>query len=351
MDDTQVNANCLVEHLDKAMNLLADVTINPVFDPNEFEKLRRQILTGLAVQEQSPEYLAEKEFARQLYGQHPYARTVEGTTGDIKQLSAQDLKDWWTQHIGPKGATLIFAGDIELEKAVTLAEKYFGNWKNSSVIPDTKLPDFPAVENTRIVLVDFPGSAQVQIRAGCRSMTRKDQPDYFTGRVVNNYFGTSFNSWVNETLRVQKGLTYGASAYFTAQRQSGYFAVNTFTKNQSAAQAVQCILDLLVRLRKEEPSAQELDDSKCYISGSFIQRQETPQQTAGDLWLLESENLDREYYKNLVQVVQNTSAQDCVKLAKKTLNPEKLVIVVVGDAGAIKTDLEKIAPVSVVSTK
>jgi zinc protease len=351
MDDTQVNMNCLSDHLDKAMDLLADVTINPVFDPNEFEKLRKQTLTGLAVQEQNPEYLAEKEFARQLYGQHPYARTVEGTTEDIKQLSAQDLNNWWKQYIGPKDATLIFAGDIELDKAVTLTEKYFGGWKNDAVIPDVKLPDFPAVQETRIVLVDYPGSAQVQIRAGCRSMTRKDQPDYFTGRVINNYFGTSFNSWINETLRVQKGLTYGASAYFTAQRQSGYFEVSTFTKNQSAAQAVQCILDLLGRLRKETPSAQELNDSKCYISGSFIQRQETPQQTAGDLWLLKSENLDGDYYKNLVQTVQNTSAQDCIQLAQKFLNPDKMVIVIVGDASAIKTDLEKIAPVSVVSTK
>jgi zinc protease len=351
MDDTQVNMSCLSDHLDKAMDLLADVTINPVFNSDEFEKLRKQTLTGLAVQEQNPEYLAEKEFARQLYGQHPYSRTVEGTTDNIKQLSAQDLKNWWKQYIGPNGATLIFAGDIELKIAITLAEKYFGNWKNESAIPDTKLPDFPAVQETRIVLVDYPGSAQVQIRAGCRSMTRKDQPDYFTGRVINNYFGTSFNSWINESLRVQKGLTYGAQAYFTAQRQSGYFEVSTFTKNQTAAQAVQCILDLLGRLRKETPSAQELDDSKCYISGSFIQRQETPQQTAGDLWLLKSENLSEDYFKKLVETVQNTSAQDCVKLAQKFLSPDKMIIVVVGDAGAVKADLEKIAPVSVVQAK
>jgi zinc protease len=349
MDDTQVNANCLVDHLDKAMELMSDVVINPVFDPNEFEKLRKQTLTGLAVQEQNPEYLAEREFARQLYGQHPYARTVEGTTRDIGRLSAQDLNNWWKQHIGPKGATLIFSGDIELDKAVTLAEKYFGGWKNDAVIPDTKLPDFPAEPKMRIVLVDYPGSAQVQIRAGCRSMNRKEQPEYFAARVVNNYFGTSFNSWINETLRVQKGLTYGAYAYFTAQRQSGYFEINTFTKNETAAQTVQCILDLLGRLRKEPPSARELDDSKCYISGSFIQRQETPQQTAGDLWLLKSENLSEDYYKNLVETVQNTSAQECVKLAQKFLNPDKLVFVVVGDASVIRANLEKIAPVSVVS--
>jgi zinc protease len=351
MDDTQVNMSCLSEHLDKAMELLADVTINPIFDPGEFEKLRKQTLTGLAVQEQNPEYLAGREFSRQLFGRHPYARTVEATSKDIQQLSAQDLNTWWKLHIGPAGATLIFAGDIELQQAAALAEKYFGDWKRDAAIPETKMPDFPPQQKTRICLVDYPGSAQVQIRIGCRSMTRKDQPDYFISRVVSNYFGISFNSWINETLRVQKGLTYSAFANYTAQRQSGYFEINTFTKNQSAAQAVQCILDLLNRLRREKPSDQELDSSKSYISGSFIRRRETPQQTAGDLWQLKSENLDNDYYDKLVRTVQNTSAQDCVTLAQKTLAPEKLAIVVVGDASVIKTDLEKIAPVTVVSGK
>jgi zinc protease len=329
MDDTQINLSSLTEHLEKGMALLADVTMNPTFDAAEFEKLRKQTLTGLAVQEQSPDYLADREFARRLYGQHPYARTVEATSQDIKQLAPEDLKDWWKSHIGPSGAILIFAGDIETQQAVTLTGKYLGDWKNVSPITETKTPEFPKEQKTQIYLVDRPGSAQVQIRVGCRSMTRKDQPDYFISRVVSNYFGISFNSWVNETLREKKGLTYSAFANYMAQRQSGYFEVNTFTKNESVVQTVQTILDLTGQLRKQEPSDEELDTSKQYISGSFIRRRETPQQVAGDLWLLESENLNKDYYDKLLQTVQNTSAQDCVKLAEKTVSPEKLVIVVV----------------------
>jgi zinc protease len=351
MDDAQVNMSCLSEHLEKSMALLADTTTNAAFDATEFDKLRKQTLTGLAVREQSPDYLAEKEFARRLFGQHPYARTVEAESKDIKKLAADDLKSWWAQYARPDKAVLIFAGDVDTQKAVALAEKFFGGWKNDTPTAKLKLLDFPKEEKTRIYLVDYPGSAQVQIRVGCRSMTRKDQPDYFISRVVSNYFGISFNSWVNTILREQKGLTYAAFANYTAQRQSGYFEINTFTKNESTAQVVQTIFDLIGRLRKQEPSAEELDTSKQYISGSFIRRRETPQQVAGDLWLLESEKLNKDYYDKLLQTVQNTSAQDCVKLAGKTVSPEKLVIVAVGDAGKIKADLEKIAPVEVVSGK
>ena len=351
MDDSQVNMSSLSEHLEKAMELLADTTMNPIFDAAEFDKLRKQTLTELAVKEQSPDYLADKDFSRQLFGLHPYARTVEAESKDIEKLTADDLKSWWKQYARPDKTVLIFAGDIDAQKALALAQKYFGGWKNDTAIAEVKLPDFPKERKTQIYLVDYPGSAQVQIRVGCRSITRKDQPDYFISRVVSNYFGISFNSWVNETLREQKGLTYAAFANYTAQRQSGYFEVNTFTKNQSAAQTIQCILDLLARLDKEKPSDEELDTSKCYIAGSFIRRHETPQQVAGDLWLLESENLDKDYYDKLLQTVQNTSAEDCVKLANKTIQPEKVVIVVVGDAAKIKSDLEKLAPLTVVSGK
>ena len=351
MDDSQVNMSSLSEHLEKAMELLADTTMNPTFDAAEFDKLRKQTLTELAVKEQSPDYLADREFSRQLFGQHPYARTVEAESKDIEKLTADDLKSWWKQYARPDKIVLIFAGDIDAQKALALTQKYFGGWKNDTQMAEVKLPDFPKERKTQIYLVDYPGSAQVQIRAGCRSITRKDQPDYFISRVVSNYFGISFNSWVNETLREQKGLTYAAFANYTAQRQSGYFEVNTFTKNQSAAQTIQCILDLLVRLDKEKPSDEELDTSKSYIAGSFIRRHETPQQVADDLWLLESENLDKDYYDKLLQTVQNTSAEDCVKLANKTIQPEKVVIVVVGDAAKIKPDLEKIAPLTVVSGK
>jgi zinc protease len=351
MDDAQVNMSCLSEHLEKGMELLADTTMNPIFDTTEFDKLRKQTLTGLAVQEQNPDYLAEKEFARRLFGQHPYARTVEAESKDIEKLAAEDLKSWWKQYVRPDKAVLIFAGDVDTQKAVALAEKYFGGWKNDTPPAEVKLPDFPKEQKTQIYLVDYPGSAQVQIRVGCRSITRKDQPDYFISRVVSNYFGISFNSWINETLREKKGLTYSAFANYTAQHQSGYFEVNTFTKTESTAQVVQTILDLVGQLRKQEPSVEELNDSKQYISGSFIRRHETPQQIAGDLWLLESENLNKDYYDKLLQTVRNTSAGDCVKLAEKTVSPQKLVIVVVGDAGKIKADLEKIAPVEVVSGK
>ena len=91
-----------------------------------------------------------------------------------------------------------------------------------------------------------------------------------------------------------------------------------------------------------------LNDSKTYFAGSFVRNRETPQQVAGDLWLIESQKLGDDYLNNLLKTLAKTTKDDCIDLAKETVNTNQLVIVVVGDAKEIKEDLEKIAPVTVV---
>lgn len=121
MDTSTVTANAVTEYAERAMELLAEVVLKPTFDPQEFEKLKKQVLAGLAIEQQSPAYLAEKQLRKQLYGSHPYSRTVTGEVADVEALTTDDLKLWWSKFARPDQATLIFAGDITTEKAVELA--------------------------------------------------------------------------------------------------------------------------------------------------------------------------------------------------------------------------------------
>ncbi|MCK4959760.1 MAG: insulinase family protein, partial [Planctomycetes bacterium] len=118
MDTASVYANCLTEQLDRAMDLMAEVVLEPAFLKEEFDKLRTQVITGLEIEAKSPRYLADKEFRRLIYGKHPYARTTEGEVSDVKALTARDLKRWWGSFARPDEGTLIFAGDITEERAV-----------------------------------------------------------------------------------------------------------------------------------------------------------------------------------------------------------------------------------------
>jgi zinc protease len=245
-------------------------------------------------------------------------------------------------------AVLLFAGDIDMQRARTLAEASFGDWTAEGPVPKVTLPSFPAPAATRIYLVDRPG-VQCQIRAGrCLDLTRKD-PDYFASLVVSGYFGGGFSSRLNETIRVKKGLTYGARGGYDAQREAGEFKISTFTKTARTAESVRAIEAEIDRLRAEPPSAEELDKTKSFTLGAFPRLHETPDQLASELWLIESCDLPKDYLQQQLRTVAATTDKDCERLIARTIDPSKLVIVVVGPAAELRQQLEPIAPVTVVT--
>lgn len=346
MDSTSVSLSCLTENLEHGMTLLADVTRRPKFDESEFEKLRQQTRTQLAISTATPEYMADREARKHLYGQHPYGRSATGEVDDIDKLSVADAQTWWSNFVRPEKAALVFAGDIDMKRAKELAVATLGDWKLEAPVPTVKMPPIPAPTATHIYLVDRPG-VQAQIRASQIGMTRHDDR-FFTAQMLSGYFGGAFNSRLNETIRVKKGLTYGARGGFGAQRNAGSFTVSTFSKIETTAEAVRAIFDELKRLQEEPPTTEELEKTKSYELGSFAGDRETPQAVAGDLWMIESQGLPADYFGQMLKSFAATTPEDCAKLAKSAIDPSKMVVVVVGPAAQLKDELEKIAPVTVV---
>ena len=347
MDSSTVNANCLTEQLERAVKLMAQVVLTATFPEKEFERLRIQTRTGLVIDATSPSTIAGKELSRRLYGKHPYARTTTGEVTDLDNLTVEDLKTWWSNFARPDLAVLVFSGDVDRDRAVKLAQEAFGKWKAQGQKPQIKLSEPPKAAANHVYLVDQPDSIQSQIRIGQLSIGRKD-PRHFTTKMINGYFGHGFGARLNEAIRVKKGLTYGIWGGYSAGKFAGRFRISTFTKTESTAKAVAAILDEVKRLRREAPSNDELDKTRWSILGGFAGKRETPQAVAQDLWYLEDNNLPADYFDKMLLHVERTTAKNCLALATDSVDPEKLVIVVVGDADKIKTDLEKIAPVTVI---
>ncbi len=346
MDDALVSADCVSEQLERAAEFLSEVVLMPTFDAAEFDKLKKQVLADLAVSSATPAYLADREMRKRLYGEHPYARSVQGEIEDVRALTPADAASWWSAVARPDMAWLCFAGDIGLEQAVRLAGRVFGTWQANGPKPEITVATPPEPGPTHIVLLDMPGD-QAQIRIARPGITRRD-PGYFVSRVVSGYFGGAFGSRLNDSLRVRKGLTYGARGGYNARRMGGEFLVSTFTKLESVPEAVRAALEELDRVRSDAPTPEELDQTKAYILGSFTGDRETPQAVTNDLWLIESEGLTETYFRDYLAGVQAADAAACTRLASATLDPSTLQIVVTGPAAALQQPLEAIAPVTVV---
>ncbi|MCK6459871.1 MAG: insulinase family protein, partial [Planctomycetes bacterium] len=349
-DSASVGASCLAEKLPLAMAYLAEVALTPTFPEKELEILKQQTATELMVDENDPGVLAGREFARRLYGDHPYGRRVTGEIPDVQALTRDDVEAFWVPALRPEAATLVFAGDVKLDEAKALAAKHFGGWKVLGKSMSEGLPPFPETGKLRIVVVDAPGAAQSEIRAGHLAIGRK-HADWHKAVVLSQILGGGFLSRLNDKLRVELGLTYGASGGFRAQRFGGGFQVGTSTKTERTAEAVRAILEVLEKLRAAPPTAEEMDLARSDLVGSFAGRYETPQSRAAAIWLLLEQGLPKDYYRTAFDSYRTAAAEDLLAVAKEHLHPDGLVVVVAGDAKKIKADLEKIAPVEVVKGK
>lgn len=347
MDTSAVGMSCLSKEIDRGVSLMAEAVLRPTFPADEFEKEKIKLLTNLKIEEQSPKYLANKELKKQIFGDHPYSRTATGRTDAVKQLQVANTKKWWDTFSTPNKAVLIFAGDITEQKASELASKHFGNWETKPV-PAIELPGIPKNTDTHIYIVDDPKSTQSQIRVGQLGITRKVQPEYFTSRIVCDYFGFGFDSRLNKSVRIEKGLTYAIWGGYFADNFAGRFSISTFSKTDTTADAVRSILEQIDDLVHTGPTDEELTNSISYMTGSFVLNRETPQQIADDLWLIESQDLGDDYLDQLLNSIQNTTPEDCMALIEKTIQPDKMVVIVVGDAKKIEPELAKIAPVTMV---
>jgi zinc protease len=346
MDTGTVSASAVTPQAERAMKLLAEAVRQPTFPAAELPKLVKQARTGLAITERSPQYLADRELRRRMFPGHPYARLPDAQTSELDAITVDGLRTWWSGHVRPDTTVLYIAGDLDRAKAMALAEQHFGDWQAHGPAPTVAVPDAPGRSKTKIYLVDRPGD-QAQIRVGHVGITRKHE-DWVVARVLSDVFGGGFNSRLNDTIRVKKGLTYGASGGFSADRFGGRFVVSTFSKNATVAETVQTILDEIRRLGKEAPSEQEEAFSKSYLLGRFAGTRETPQDLVGELWSLEAEGLPETWTQRYLDAIATVDSAQMNAAAQRLVHEGELVIVVVGSAKALEKPLRKIAPVEVV---
>ena len=298
------------------------------------------------LQVESPTEVADREFRRHFYAGHPYGRKVSGETADLTALRREDLAAFWRRVARPERAPLIIAGAVTHEEALALSERFFGAWQSQDK-SEIKVPaPTPYTDSTRILLVDWPGSEQSEIRVGCPGMVETD-PDKPIADLVGEYFGGSFGGRLNKAIRVANGGTYGARGGFPSSRLAGAFSIHTFTKTASSAETLRMVLAQIQDLTNRPPDSAELAMHQRYFLGSAASRLETTQDMAGQLEHDSLAGLPLDNMQRTFKAIAAADAAQCQALVRRLVDPAHMLIVVVGDASRISKDLQTIAPVTV----
>jgi zinc protease len=331
-----IQAIVMKDNFSLGLDLVSDIARNPAFAPEEVERQRQQMLSGLKVSYDDPEYLAGVVFDRLVYGFHPYGRPDAGTPQSIASITRQDLVAFHKTWFGPNNAILAIVGDVSSEEAFSGAERAFGKWPKLEAVPirSAELP--PATR--RLVVIDRPGAVQTEIRVGHIGVPRK-HPDYLALDLAIKILGGEGGNRLHRVLRSERGLTYGASADINPFKDGGDIVAETDTRSESTAEALRLMVDELWRLQRQRVSERELADAQAYLTGSFPLTIETPSAIALQVLNAVFYGLNMEELQTFRERVNAITVDDIQRVARTYLHPDRLSIVLVGDANVFAKQL------------
>ncbi|MEW6162529.1 MAG: pitrilysin family protein [Nitrospirota bacterium] len=363
-DYTTISLSVLKKDINKGFELFSDILLSPVFPEKEIGKKKELVKGYLRQREEDPSFLAERAFKREVFGEHPYGRLIEGSIETIDNIKRGDLTRFYSDYLLPNNSILSVVGALTEEELNSLIERYLGKWENrdsQSFQPrievrgklqresrnngidfcfrrndergrhDEKEEEFLDQRKIKRIIKIDRDLTQANIILGHLGISR-DNPDYYAVSVMNYILGGGgFSSRLMQSIRDEMGLAYDVHSFFTANKEGGIFQVGVQTKNESANTVIDEILGQIDRIRKEKVSDEELSDAKSYLIGSFPRRLDTNRKIADFLAYVEFYNLGLDYMERYVGYINSVTKDDVLRVAGKYLNPENYVLVVVAD--------------------
>ncbi|MEO6029568.1 MAG: pitrilysin family protein [Candidatus Binatia bacterium] len=344
-DVASVSLTTLSDRLPDALSLVRDLLRSPTFPEREVQRLKEERLADLLQQLAEPRGLADEEFAHALYDSSArYASPEQGDAASVRALTRDDVQRFHEERYQPAGTTLVFAGDVTMESAASLATALFGDWTGAR--PTSAPSGIDAVRSGKLVRVISKSEApQSELRVGHRGLPR-NTPDYFDAVVMNAVLGGLFSSRINLNLREVHGYTYGASSAFDWRRGAGPFVIQTAVKSDVTGPAIQEILGEIDRVRTTAIDEDELTLATSYLDGVFPIRYETTAAIASALANMVIHGLPEDYYDQYRGRVRAVTTAGVLKAAQRHLHPDELCIVVVGDPAVVASPVEAVTGVS-----
>ncbi|HEX8734615.1 MAG TPA: pitrilysin family protein [Pyrinomonadaceae bacterium] len=339
-DNTVVSASALTLYRADVLQLMAEMILAPTFPENEIALYKQNTIENLKFQRSQPGFLADEQMSRVLYGAHPYS-IVAPNEADIEKLSRERLVNHHKRSFVPNDATLIVVGDVETDALVSELETLFGAWEKGSV-EDSEFDALPERTEKTLTVVDRKGSAQSNIVLSNLAIKR-NHPDYFPLLVMNQILGAGASSRLFMNLREEKGYTYGAYSSLDARRLAGAFEATAEVRTTVTGDSLKEFFYELNRIRDEAVSKEELQDAKNFLTGVFPIRAETQEGLTNLIVQQQLYDLPADYLQTYRDNVNAVSSEEIQRVANQYITPDKIAIVIVGDAEEVLPQAESYA--------
>ena len=340
-DFTQISAEFLTKDTAKGLELVADAILHPTFPQEETEKLLSQSLDGVRAAKDEAGNVLGIYYYGYLFGGHPYGRPSSGDEISLKRIHRSEVEKFYETYYAPGNTILAVAGEFKAAEMRKSLEDIFGAWPAKEV-PKVNIPVAQAAKGKRLLLIDKPDSTQTYFAIG-NVGTAVGDPDRVTIRVVNTVFGGRFTSMLNEALRVESGLTYGAESFFDSRKTPGAFGMFSYTKNETTVQAIDLALQTMAKLRKDGLTEEQLNSAKTFIKGQFPPSLETSGELVERIASNEFYGLNDDEVNQLEARLAAVTPEMARQAIQKHFPESQLVFVLIGKASEIGPAVQKYA--------
>lgn len=343
-----VTLSCLKDNVDDAVALLADMIRRPGFAEDKLEEYKTRVSSGISRRNDQPDTILPREFRKVVYGEKsPYAAVLEYE--HLDNITRKDLVQCHQSYFAPGNMLAGVVGPMELDELNQVMEKYFGDWEhqvNIPAYPEIKEPN----HDFKVAFVEKSNLNQSYIAIGHLGQ-KFDVAEQAKIKVFNLIMAGSFDSRLFNRIRTKMGLTYGVNGGInTDYLRPGVASFGTFTKSGSTFAAVNAIMDEINIIRSEKVTQKELKGAIDYFLNSYVFKYSTPGKILKSELIREFYGLPKGYSEQIMADIKKLTADDILKVAQDYLNPEKMVIMILGkekDLDGKLADLGKVKYVDI----
>lgn len=342
VDDISIGVSSLNSEIEPAIDLLADVCLNPRFDPEDIERIRVRRRSVILRSRKYLPLVGLDTFHEALYGgDHPYGAPLNGDVYSNEHITGEHLTRFWRGFYAPNQASLIVTGDIRATQAFSLAERHFGHWSGSASM--TAIPPVKRLRAASLHVVNMCGAVQAYVAIGGPGIARSSK-EYIPFRVLDNIFCGLFTSRINTHLRQNRGYTYSLDSILSFYNNGGICGVAGAIDPGAIGFAVKYILEEMQEISLNPPTVEEMALAQNAIGLSLAGAFETNQQIVRLISDIFTYRLDADDYQTMMARVSAVRAVDLRKLAERYYGHDSLLIVIVGDRFRVQSQLEALNP-------
>jgi zinc protease len=338
-ENTTLTIRSLSKNLDATLDIAAERLLRPKFDADDFERVKAQTLQTIRRSKVQAATTAHVVYQLVLFGEeNTFSYLNIGTEETVAALTLDDVMLFYTTHYAPQIGSIIAVSDLE-QDALVKKLAVFEDWQGV-VAPVPELAEFPDIGETKIYLVDKPGAAQSEIRIGKRGLKYDATGEYYRSYLMNFALGGAFNSRINLNLREDKGYTYGARTGFNGNKEYGTYTASAGVRTDATAASIVEFENEIRAYAESGITEPELSFTRKSIGQRDARSFETPAQKLGFLARILEYDLDESFVDEQNEILAAIGQEELNELAKKHLNVEEMIIVVVGDKATILPELE-----------